>query len=654
MINVARMASEELGNGRPPPAPSVNNNNNTAAPTQPDASTPNHLDKEEERVGDDSQSQHCETIHDEFQSFHTRPVQPRPPEQCALLCCFYAVFDIHAGPKIKHQSPKHFMEQTLPVGTMGDALLHQAFGTQSTTPVVSTRKTSSDNSAIETSTTEQPILGVVDTNTASSSSPLSIFKACSEYIIPSSDELTGNILNLSTHDIHLLTRPTIIHNQKYERNNLLFCVGFVLRRKEDPRPFRPVLSKLARVLRDMEVEHEFLSRNQDNNCHSNLLQTVLCSLNSSDKNYECNVVAGHSNVLNLKLYRPPHTQPIPLPDHAVPILLQRDWQHDWDLAIIWVSLHIDGSMNAKQISKVAEVDMEMVRACLRVLKHHGVIALIDMFFYSNRYELTNKSSELLSDKKIMDDAVSFVAKRRPRDTNKESGGGGVNYNSDSSPELGGMSPSTDLLLGHFQSQNLASTFDSTGQQVRRPLAASHHSSVAAQSTASDVPIADFAFLRSAITEFYLSCNRNHSVGQNWIELVGRTGPTNSMDWKRAFRMLDHRRLVAFGVVHGIIQRLHNYPMLVDNATHVALSLEAQALPKPVDMASPERSVSASPFVVVSTQQLYQAEKRKRTIQAANLLDGTHCDDQLVCELELPLEEIFSLLDGKKIVSVFAC
>ena len=62
-----------------------------------------------------------------------------------------------------------------------------------------------------------------------------------------------------------------------------------------------------------------------------------------------------------------------------------------------MSLHIDGTANALQISKKAEVDMEMVRACLRVLSHHGVIALVDMFFYSNRYECTEKVASLFSE-----------------------------------------------------------------------------------------------------------------------------------------------------------------------------------------------------------------------------------------------------------------
>lgn len=286
------MASEDLANGRPPSAPSVN-------PPQPEPSNPT---SSHQLVDDEDGDQQWETIMNEFELLNTKPVKPRPPEKCALLCCFYAEFDIHAGPKIKQQSPQQFMEQHLPVGAVGDTLLREAFGIDST-PIVSTRKTS------------DPIEAPEPTDTS-----LSIFKACSEYIIPSSDELTGKILNLSTHDIHLLTRPTIIYNEKYERNNLLFCVGFVLRRNEDPRPFRPALSKLALVLRDMEVEHEFLSHGQDN-C-AKLLHQVLLSLNST--NNECNVVAA-SNVLNLKLYRPPKSSEIPLPDHVVPILLQRDW-----------------------------------------------------------------------------------------------------------------------------------------------------------------------------------------------------------------------------------------------------------------------------------------------------------------------------------------
>ena len=153
-----------------------------------------------------------------------------------------------------------------------------------------------------------------------------IFNSCSEYII-TGNELTGNILNLSTHQCHILTRPTAISNEKYERNALLFCVGFVLRRTEDPRPFRPVLAKVATTLRDIEVESQFLSKADAKGKRPQirtLLTNILISLNS--ESCECNLLLGKADLLNLKLFRPPRIPAIPVQDHAVPILLRRDWQ----------------------------------------------------------------------------------------------------------------------------------------------------------------------------------------------------------------------------------------------------------------------------------------------------------------------------------------
>jgi hypothetical protein len=88
-------------------------------------------------------------------------------------------------------------------------------------------------------------------------------------------------------------------------------------------------------------------------------------------------------------------------------------QYNWDLSINWVTLHIDGIINARQISQKAEVDLEMVRACLPVLKHDGAIALVDMFFYSNRYECTEKAASMSAGKerKLLQEAVEFVIKR---------------------------------------------------------------------------------------------------------------------------------------------------------------------------------------------------------------------------------------------------
>jgi hypothetical protein len=162
---------------------------------------------------------------------------------------------------------------------------------------------------------------------------LSIFDSTSEYII-TGNELADRMICLSTHNMHILTRPSIIHDSRYERNSLLFSVGFVLRRAEDPRPFRPMLSKLASTLRTMEVESQFLSQQQHGQSPAtastgtetsamslqSILEGILVSLNSPQA--ECNLLLNDANALNLKLFKPPRPVAGPVPDHVVPVLLR--------------------------------------------------------------------------------------------------------------------------------------------------------------------------------------------------------------------------------------------------------------------------------------------------------------------------------------------
>lgn len=242
-------------------------------------------------------------------TIHSLP-NPKSPSKCSLLCCFYAEFDIKVGPKISFQSPENFMEQDIRLSVpQMEKLLAETF------EKAAVGELPEQSSEVETRNQE------AKDSAAEELSLHSIFDSCSEYIITGS-ELTGNIINLSTHHIHVLTRPTVIADEKYERNSLLFCVGFVLRRTEDPQPYRSVLSKLALTLRDLEVESEFLSH-----CRPQIqtvLAGILLSLNSEAS--ECNMLLGKADVLNLKLFRPPSTPAMHVKNHAVPILMRRDWQ----------------------------------------------------------------------------------------------------------------------------------------------------------------------------------------------------------------------------------------------------------------------------------------------------------------------------------------
>jgi hypothetical protein len=115
---------------------------------------------------------------------------------------------------------------------------------------------------------------------------------------------------------------------------------------------------------------------------------MLASLNS--RQGRCHLPLYDANLLTLRLFRTPTLLAPPVPDHAVPILLKPEkllQAYDWDLTINWIVPHIDGVKHVAQIASSTEVDMDMVRACLQVLRNHGVLAQIDIFWYQNVYGL---------------------------------------------------------------------------------------------------------------------------------------------------------------------------------------------------------------------------------------------------------------------------
>lgn len=586
--------------------------------------------------------------YDLHQSLHHLP-KPKSPSKCQLLCCFYAEFDDKVGPKICFESPRGFMDKDVSTPAVElETMLLTTFrrSTPGTTPITSCRKTSknfdksSEETTDESSRDTSPSVELPDKATESAS----IFDSCSEYIIPGSDELTGNIISLSTHQFHVLTRPTLIHNEKYARNALLFSVGFVLRRTEDPRPFRPVLSKIALTLQDMEMDVEYLTRNRSE--IQFLMDGLLVTLNGN----ECNLLLGQADCLNLKLFRPPRAAAPPVKDYEVPILLRYDWQQtcDWDLAIIWVSRHIDGISNAKQISIAAEVDMEMVRACLRVLRHHKVIAVVDMFFYTNHYECTDKCLRLFKnsptkESTLLNEAVAFVVRRQALAAKEPAQS--ADYRSDSSPELNNASSPSGQSRRFQPARPRAPSDLSRDASIPTPrtvgtMNSSVHEAMltALSSLQPDLLIA----LKTAISEFFFSCHRAETFGDVWINLM--KSAKQSFDWKKVFKLLDHRRLATFGVVNGLISRVHSYPLLLTRPSKLGqiIKLPTFSSKRPQRPSSPHHS-----------KHRRKEEARLKKGSAARLMDGEHCDDEIACTVGLCISELVALFEANNVILVYA-
>jgi nitrogen permease regulator 2-like protein len=452
-------------------------------------------------------------------------------------------------------------------------ILKEAFQTSSSTSCDFLKNTALNTNSTAATTTTQ-------------SDEESIFGSTCDYII-TGNELAGEMIHVSTHNMHILARPSFLSNERYERNSLLFCVGFVLRRTEDPRPFRPVLNKWADTLVQLEQEDFFLT-NHKADLLPTILYGLLLRLNSADA--ECNLVLQNDSALHFKLFRPPppifqertRTTTNPVADHHVPVLLRKDWQvqlFDWDLAINWVVSNMDGISHARALSVKSEVDPEMVRACLRVLRHHNILALVDSFYFSNRYESTGK----LLNEELCIQATEYVSKHRR-----------------------GTEDSDKLMPWH----------DERGQQQQQ------------QQREKSIKR-----LKSALPILYYSFNRNQSFADIWMDKLKtiskddegsvsqqRSSSRQAIDfvfWKRVLSSdMDPRRFVTFGIIHGLIQRIHCYPFAFYKQTS---------------------KVDTS----VQTNTPKQKDYHLAT-QIASRMDGKTCDDALVCEFERPISELIDL------------
>lgn len=715
-------------------------------------------------------------------SHRTNLPTPLPSSKCNLFCVFYAEFDIVVGPKVCFQSPTGFMDADVDAGLddihnsldetfqalqpgsfsatnrpstettdkLGDCirLLDQPGTPKKEGPLHTVSQQDSDEywdwspvtkkqSTAGTGSDDHPSMGAShqEEDTVATELQNSIFAAVSEYII-TGDELADQLINISTHGMHILSRPMIIHDtQRYERNSLLFAVGFVLRRSVDPRPYWPILANLSSTFFQIEVESQYLSGIKTRPQIQVILEDVLICLNSKRRN--CHLVLNDANTLNLQLFRPPPRLVSSVPDFAVPILLRPGWQlqcYDWDLTVGWLIPNIDGCKHVKQIAKTSEVDIDMVRACLRVLRQHGVLTHVDMFRYSNVYECTPSAVGMLRKNtspgnkkgaysKILEAAFWYCGKEkylqniRPTNADRRSPNisespGRKERNSFTAP-LGTSTDCLDLSTANSNDARPMRTREKdSGLPKSFPSRISHLSIKEKHEGFKEIDSREVAKMKSLLLQTILSCNRDQPFGEM---LLGKTlakssggrspkGNVEQCDWKRAFDYFDHRRLITFCTVQGLIRRVHQYPLAhevtrkprgnSDNHSSANLTQddedeksnhsydvplemsvvakEAARLAKQVEQDSRSRSsttASYSPLIQAgirdNTLLLYRKSipqedtvhiKKNLLERIALAMDGTRCDDELSCMFEMSIESLIQSLEQTKrwhVVSVYS-
>ncbi|ETV75617.1 hypothetical protein, variant 2 [Aphanomyces astaci] len=224
-----------------------------------------------------------------------------------------------------------------------------------------------------------------------------VFDSVSGYIIIDK-ALCGKIITVCPQGIKIVGYPVCIEDDKYHRNALLFNIGFVFDKDADAAPYKPILRKLGALMESMEKEMGFLSKEASKATLSTILPSILHDLTMYG---ESTTTIDTANIINLKVFQKLPPPPNVL-DHQVPVAI-RDL-HDllkhsveWDLALQKIVPHIDGVNYVKRIAIAAEVDIAIVKSCLRQLLYYRCITMIDIFMHSNNYATTPKLHSFFND-----------------------------------------------------------------------------------------------------------------------------------------------------------------------------------------------------------------------------------------------------------------
>ncbi|KAF9355931.1 Nitrogen permease regulator 2 [Mortierella sp. AD094] len=114
----------------------------------------------------------------------------------------------------------------------------------------------------------------------SKTSPLVDFDSISEYLIPKA-ELCSKLVTISTPTCKVIGFPINLEHKKFERNALMFNLAFVFDKDAETSSYEPVVRKMAKVLKALEKENEFLSRQTGAAMASSFTLTNTAALNAT-------------------------------------------------------------------------------------------------------------------------------------------------------------------------------------------------------------------------------------------------------------------------------------------------------------------------------------------------------------------------------------
>ncbi|XP_025107996.1 GATOR complex protein NPRL2-like isoform X2 [Pomacea canaliculata] len=234
------------------------------------------------------------------------------------------------------------------------------------------------------------------------------FDAIQNFII-TKPELQGRLITVNAFGLKFVGCPVCIDNPKYKRNALIFNLNFVFSESTNTASYGAVVKKLAGYMIQLEMENGFLSNEDKVSPILEFLEQVRHDLNS---NGVCNIAMGESCTVHLKVM-PQTGEKMVVQDHDVPILTvprHSIIMNPWDLTTQQILRHVDGTSHVTRIAAEADVDINLVKACLQNLLYFKAVKMLCVFQYSNVYTCTPEIHRLVEDKNMQLECLQYVAR----------------------------------------------------------------------------------------------------------------------------------------------------------------------------------------------------------------------------------------------------
>uniref|UniRef100_A0A8B9M3U4 NPR2 like, GATOR1 complex subunit n=1 Tax=Accipiter nisus TaxID=211598 RepID=A0A8B9M3U4_9AVES len=203
-----------------------------------------------------------------------------------------------------------------------------------------------------------------------------LFDTIQVYVI-TKPELQNKLITVTAMEKKLIGCPVCIEHKKYSRNALLFNLGFVCDARAKACALEPIVKKLAGYLTTLELESGFISNEESKQKLVPIMTILLEELNAKGK---CTLPIDESNTIHLKVIEQRPDPPI-VQEYDVPVFTQdKDdfFNSQWDLTTQQILPYIDGFRHVQKISAEADVELNLVRIAVQNLLYYGVVTLVSI------------------------------------------------------------------------------------------------------------------------------------------------------------------------------------------------------------------------------------------------------------------------------------